>query len=101
VTIKSKKYLNADYYRFQLQTQRGIPHLNRITNTQVMVLRSTILGSYSENHGNTEKYNMKVGQKCDHQIQEIFECRLLEISITNSKRYPTSKSDSTFSSYGI
>jgi len=51
--------------------------------------------------GNTKKSNMKMCRNLDHRLKDIFECRLLENSTTNSLRYHTSKSGSNYTSYGI
>jgi len=44
-----------------MQTHRGIPRLNRSSITQVIESRSAVLGHHSENLGNKEKSNMKMG----------------------------------------
>jgi len=49
-----------------------------------MVYGSAVLGSNSENLGNREKSNMKMGKILDPLSKEIFKCRLLENSTTNS-----------------
>jgi len=40
-----------------------------------MESRSAVLGSQSDNHGNYEKSDMKMGQKCDPPKKDIFKCR--------------------------
>jgi len=49
-----------------------------------MEYRSAVLGSYSETFGITEKSYMKMGQKCDPLLKEMFKCRILGNSTTNS-----------------
>jgi len=44
---------------------------------------------------------MKLDQNIDRLLQEKFKCRILRNSTTNSYRYPTSKSESNTSSYGV
>jgi len=51
--------------------------------------------------GNTEKIEHEMGQIFDPRLNEIFECRLLENSTTNSWRYNTLKLGSYHPSYRI
>jgi len=55
--------LNADYLRIQLQTHRGIPRLNRVTMTQVMESRSSVLWSHSGSHWKYRKIRHESGLK--------------------------------------
>jgi len=49
-----------------------------------MKFRTAVLGSIMEIIGNTKKSNMKIGLNFDPLIKELFECRILENSTTNS-----------------
>jgi len=63
VTIVLKIYFNVDYYRIHPQTHRGIPLINRDTNTQVIDFRSIVLGTYSDTHWNYRNIEHENGLK--------------------------------------
>jgi len=44
---------------------------------------------------------MQMGKNLDLLLKEIFECRMIGNSTTNSKRYPTYKLESNYSRYEV